>query len=126
MSTPGADTAICGPILDAENILSSASVADTAMTFGSAAGYCGGDFGPRLPAAAIRTAPRAFAAASSRDNPGSNGPAQLMLMMRACCTEAYSTLLRIAMVVASALEPDAPNARTARIRAAGAAPISRA
>ena len=35
-------------------------------------------------------------------------------------------LLRIAMVVASALAPEAPNARMARIFAAGAAPISRA
>ena len=34
--------------------------------------------------------------------------------------------LTIAIVVASVLAPDAPNARIARMRAAGAAPISRA
>ena len=92
-------------MLEARNILSSASVADTAITFGSAAGYCGGDFGPKLPDAAISTAPLALAAASWRARPGSAGPAKLMLMMRACCSEAYSTLLRIAMVVASATGP---------------------
>src|SRR5882757_6818180 len=114
MSTPGAATAMCGPMLEARNILSSASVADTAITFGSAAGYCGGDFGPKLPDAAISTAGLlglALAAASSRERFGSYGPAKLMLMMRACCSDAYWTLFRIAMVVASALAPEAPNAR---------------
>src|ERR1051325_5409325 len=106
MSTPGAATAICGPMLEAPNILSSMSVADTAITFGSAAGYCGGDFGPKLPEAAISTAPLALAAASSRDRFGSAGPAKLMLMMRACRSEAYWMLLRIAMVVASGLAPE--------------------
>ena len=58
-------------------------VAETAITFGSAAGNCGGDFGPRLPEAATSTAPRAWAASSARARPGSAGPVKLMLMTRA-------------------------------------------
>ena len=86
-------------------MLSSASVADTAITFGSAAGYCGGDFGPKLPAAATSTTPSALAAASWRASPGSAGPAKLMLMTRAPWPVACSMPLMMAKVVASALLP---------------------
>src|SRR5262245_26046855 len=101
MSTPGAATATCDPMFDALNIWSLASVADTAITLGSAAGYCGPDFGPKLPAAATSTAPLALAAARCRPSPGSVGPAKLMLMTRAFWSVAYLRPLMIAMVVAS-------------------------
>src|SRR5258706_1588217 len=83
MSTPGAATAICGPILEARNILSSTSVADTAITFGSAAGYCGGDFGPKLPEAAIVTMPLPLAAAIWRGKAGAGGARCVMFSGRA-------------------------------------------
>src|SRR4051812_27286090 len=101
MSTPGAVTATCGPMLEALKIWSLASVADTAITLGSAAGYCGPDLGPKLPAAAISTAPLALAAARCRPRPGSVGPAKLMLITSAFWSVAYFRPLMIAMVVAS-------------------------
>jgi hypothetical protein len=45
------------PRLAPLNNLSSTSVAVTAITYGSAPGNSGGDFGPALPAAATRTMP---------------------------------------------------------------------
>ena len=48
-----------------------------------------------------------------------------MLMTRAFCVIAWSMPLMMAKVVASALLPETPNARIARMRAAGAAPINR-
>src|SRR5258706_15674847 len=119
MSTPGAVTAMCGPMFEALKIWSLVSVADTAITFGSAAGYCGGDFGPKLPAAATSTAPLALAAARCRPRPGSVGPAKLILMTRAFWSVAYLRPLTIPIVGASLLAPDTPKARNARIRAAG-------
>src|SRR5260221_495326 len=120
MSTPGAEIVMWLPMLEPLNRSSLASVADTAITFGSAAGYCGGEFGPKLPEAATSTTPLLCAARRWRDRPGSDGPAKLMLMTRAFCSAAYSRPLRIAMLVASAEEPTALNALMARIRAAGA------
>jgi hypothetical protein len=57
MSTPGAASEIYFPRLAPVNSLSSTSVAVTAITKGMAAGKSGGDFGPALPAAAIKTMP---------------------------------------------------------------------
>src|SRR5207237_70687 len=82
MSTPGAAMATWRPRLAPENSLSSMSVAVTAITFGSAAGNSGGDFGPALPAAAIRTMPLSCATLNARSSVGSRGPAKLMLTMR--------------------------------------------
>ena len=48
-----------------------------------------------------------------------------MLMMRAFWLIAWSMPLRIANVLASTLPPAALNARIARMRAAGATPLSR-
>src|SRR5258706_13922040 len=119
MSTPGAVTAMCGPMFEALKIWSLVSVADTAITFGSAAGYCGGDFGPKLPAAATSTAPLALAAAGCRPRPGSVGPAKLMLMTRAFWSVAYFRPLRFAVGGASPPELELPERRSARTRREG-------
>src|SRR4051794_27120113 len=126
MSTPGAVTATCLPRLDALKILSSASVADTAITFGSDAGNSGGDFGPALPAAAISTTPFLAAPAKARPIAGSFGPAKLILMILAPRDTDHSRLFRMAKVLPSALLPVTAKARTARICDDGAAPVRRA
>src|SRR5438094_4624294 len=103
MSTPGAATEIYFPRLAPVNSLSSTSVAVTAITYGSAPGNSGGDFGPALPPAAIRTMPLSYAALSARSSEGSLGPAKLILMMRApSCTDQL-TPLRMLNVVLSAV-----------------------
>src|SRR5258707_15378768 len=92
------------------------------MTFGSAAGHSGDDFGPALPAAATRTAPFCRAAARMRPSAGSEGPVKLILMTRAPCPDAQSIDARMLMV-----EPwVALKARAARMCTAGAAPVRRA
>src|SRR5215813_11049649 len=104
MSTPGAETEMYFPRLAPVNNLSSTSVAVTAITYGSKApGNSGGDFGPALPAAAIRTMPLSYAALSARASEGSLGPAKLILMMRApSCTDQLMPL-RMLNVVLSAV-----------------------
>src|SRR5258708_31697697 len=97
------------------NRWSSASVAVTAMTLGSAAGKSGGDFGPALPAAAIRMAPFCRALAIARAIRGSDGPAKLILTTRAPLDVAQSNPLTMLNVVPSAPLGATPTARTARI-----------
>src|SRR5258707_14280719 len=105
MSTPGAATEMYFPRLAPVNTLSSTSVAVTAITYGSAPGNSGGDFGPALPAAAIRTMPLSYAALSARASEGSLGPEKLMLMMRTpSCTDQLMPL-RLFKLVLSAGAP---------------------
>src|SRR5262249_49367216 len=100
MSTPGAAIEIYFPRLAPVKSLSSTSVAVTAITYGSAPGNSGGDFGPALPAAAIRTMPLSYADLSARPSEGSRGPAKLMLMMRApSCTDQLMPLRMLNVVL---------------------------
>src|SRR4029450_13635073 len=85
------------------NNLSSTSVAVTAITDGSAAGKSGGDFGPALPAAGIRTMSLSYAALIARASEASLGPAKLILMMRAPSCADQLMPLRILNVVLSAV-----------------------
>src|SRR5262252_8829328 len=125
MSTPGAATEMYFPRLAPVNNLSLTSVAVTAITYGSAPGNSGGDFGPALPAAAIRTMPLSYAALSARSSEGSLGPAKLILMMRApSCTDQLMPL-RMLNVVLSAVAAVVEKACTASSRAAGAVPSKR-
>src|SRR5258707_7366139 len=125
MSTPGAATEMYFPRLAPVNNLLSTSVAVTAITYGSAPGKSEGDFGPALPAAAIRTMPLSYAALSARASEGSLGPAKLILMMRAPSCADQLMPLRILNVVLSAVVALAEQALTASSRAASAGPTHR-
>src|SRR5215469_5302096 len=125
MSTPGAATEMYFPRLAAVNSLLSTSVAVTAITKGMAPGKSGGDFGPALPAAAIRTMPLSYVALSARSSEGSLGPAKLILMMRTLsCTDQLMPL-RMLNVVLSAVAAVLEKACTASSGAAGAVPSKR-
>src|SRR5262249_52226261 len=114
MSTPGAATEMYFPRLALANNLSSTSVAVTAITYGlRAPGNSGGDFGPALLAAAIKTMPLSYAAWSARSSEGSFGPAKLILMMRAPWRTDQSMPLRILNVVPSPLAAVVEKAFTA-------------
>ena len=101
------------------------SVADTAITFGSAPGNSSGDFGPALPAAAIRMTPRSFRPLIACSRIGSRGPAKLILMICAPSFTAHSSPLTMFMLVPCAPPVFTPKARTASMRAPGATPSRR-
>src|SRR2546430_13404208 len=87
------------------------SVADTAITLVSAPGNSGGDFGPALPAAAIRMIPSSLSFLIACCRIGSRGPAKLILMILAPCATAHSRPLTMFMLVPCAPFSSIPKAR---------------